>query len=60
MREIEVRKVLGLHKIPFEDFQKWMNHQTVGIYNDGGLDYYEYDVTRYVRMRVFGEPTIWD
>lgn len=42
MRKEKVIEIIG--KENWEDFQKWMCHQTVGIYPDGGIDYYENDV----------------
>jgi len=43
MRNEEVKEYL------FKKFLEWMAGQTVGINDDGSIDYYEYDVERYAR-----------
>jgi len=32
-------------------FIKWMQGQTVGMNEDGTIDYYEYDVERFIRYK---------
>ena len=49
MNKSEVIKLLDKHNLSIEAFYKWMNGQTVGIKN-GELDYYEYDVDRFINM----------
>ena len=43
MNKQEVQEAL------WKDFSQFMNGQTVGITEDGKLDYYESDVQRYLR-----------
>lgn len=35
----------------WEVFSNWMGGQTVGMYPDGELDYYEYDIDRFIRYK---------
>ncbi len=48
MTEPEVRKLLKENKIPWAKFAKWMFGQTVGMGKDGKINYYEWDVKRFV------------
>lgn len=43
MNEEEVKQYL------FDKFLEWLTGQTVGLNEDGSIDYYEYDVERYAR-----------
>ena len=43
----EVQTITGEH---WEEFLKWMDGQTVGIYPDGGKNYYVWDVERFMRQ----------
>lgn len=52
MREKEVKQTLKLNKLKWTEFKKWLRGQTVGVYPDGCIDYYEYDVKRFVEGEV--------
>ena len=43
MIEEEVKEYL------FKKFEEWMAGQTVGVNDDGSIDYYDSDVMRYAR-----------
>lgn len=43
MKEEEVKEYL------WESFLEWMNGQTVGINENGSIDYYDSDVMRFCR-----------
>ena len=45
----EVKKRIKEAGGSIEVFSKWMRGQTVGMYPDGSVDYYEYDVDRFIR-----------
>ena len=34
-----------------EDFHEWMDGQTVGLNEDGTVDYYDYDVDRFISYK---------
>lgn len=46
MTEKEVRKLIGNKN--WKKFLKWIAHQTVGIYDNGKIDYYDCDVQAFV------------
>ena len=48
-------KLLKEHDIPMEEFDKWINHQTVP---EGG--YYGYDVLRFIVAQEDGTEPIFD
>ena len=45
MNEAEVKELVGER---WEEFEKWMNGNTVGINDDGTIDYYRWDVERFL------------
>ena len=47
MNKEEVIKLIGEEN--WAKFGKWMNGQTVGISDDGQLNYYDWDVERFAR-----------
>ena len=49
MRLSEIEKKIGKDKLAV--FLKWMNHQTVGTYEDGETDFYDEDVERFIRYK---------
>ena len=51
MREVEAKKKIENAGGSWEVFNDWMYGQTVGIYPDGEVDIYEYDVNRFIRYR---------
>lgn len=44
----EVKNLLNQHNKSWEDFCKWMSGQTVGVYANGEIDWYEWDVKRFI------------
>ena len=48
MRESEVKKLLKENNLSWMEFKDWMRGQTVGIYPDGSLNYYDWDVGRFI------------
>lgn len=34
-----------------DEFMEWMKGQTVGLNDDGSLNYYRYDVERWIRFK---------
>lgn len=48
MVESEVKRQLEENNLPWEDFQKWMFGQTVSVLDNGQIEYYDWDVNRYV------------
>ena len=59
MTKKEVKKLLKENKLKWSDFSKWMNGQTVGM-KDGEIDYYDWDVQRYIQLLVNNKPTYFD
>ena len=49
MREEKIKQLLKEAGGDWKVFSNWMSGQTMGIYPDGELDYYEYDVERFIR-----------
>lgn len=45
----QVRQKLLDHNVSWDQFAKWMEGQTVGVYPDGSTDWYDYDVHRFIR-----------
>lgn len=59
MTENEVKALLWI------EFSKWMTGQTLGVYKNGEIDYYEHDVEAYlVKIRTGWDrqqsPGAWD
>lgn len=50
MNEKQVKKLIGNDN--WEDFLDFMKGQTVGISKNGEIDYYSYDVNRYIEGKV--------
>ena len=50
MKTDETKNVLAHAGLKWEDFLDWMDGHTVGI-RDGEVDYYECDVSRFVRNK---------
>jgi hypothetical protein len=48
MREQEVKQKLKERGLKWSDFNKWLKGQTVGVYLDGTINYYEWDVSRFI------------
>jgi len=49
MNEKSVKKILKKNNRTWEEFLKWMLGQTVGIYENGETDYYDWDVDRFIK-----------
>lgn len=47
MDKFHVIQAIG--KAFWEDFEEFMAGQTVGILNDGDINYYNYDVERFIK-----------
>lgn len=47
MNEREVKELIGDEN--WDEFEKWICGQTVGIDNNGEINYYQYDVMRFWR-----------
>lgn len=63
MKEAEVREKIERAGGSWEVFSDWMAGQTCGLDEDGTIDYYEYDVNRFLRYKCNqkNEPLIeWD
>lgn len=45
----KVLEKLKENNLKWSVFSKWMTGQTVGLTKDGAIDYYEYDVERFIR-----------
>jgi len=60
MKEKEVKKLLRKNKLKWKDFCEWMGGQTIGMNEDGSIDYYDWDVKRYIELKVKGTPTYFD
>ena len=63
MREGRVRELIGEEN--WKGFCEWMGGQTVGLYSDGGTNYYDCDVNAYLRKLQTGydrqeDPFAWD
>jgi len=52
MNKLEVIKAIGIDN--WSKFEEWMNGQTVGM-EDGELDYYKWDVERFISLLNRGE-----
>jgi hypothetical protein len=46
-KQVEIK--LKENNLKWSVFSKWMCGQTVGLNKDGTIDYYEYDVERFIR-----------
>lgn len=63
MTEAEVREKIEQAGGSWETFNDWMTGQTVGLDEDGTINYYEYDVSRFLRYKCNpkNEPLVeWD
>jgi hypothetical protein len=49
MRLEEVQEIIEAKGGSIETFFKWMRGQTIGLYDDGTSNFYEYDVERFIR-----------
>ena len=49
MTQKEVRIKLKKNGLTWRHFNEWMFGQTIGLNEDGTLDYYEWDVDRFIR-----------
>ena len=49
MRESEAKRQIEAAGGSWDVFLKWMRGQTVGMYENGETDWYEYDVNRFIR-----------
>jgi len=63
MRIKDVEKLIGKENIPA--FHRWMHGQTVGTYEDGEINYYDWDVTDFwVKLKTGNDrqenPYRWD
>lgn len=62
MRESEIKKLIG--KKNWKPFLEWMRGQTVGVYDDGEINYYPWDVDKFVTKLKTGydsqEDIGWD
>lgn len=56
----EVAKLMKKNGITMKEFDEWMFGQTVGINEDGTINYYEHDVMRFIELKVNGTPTYFD
>lgn len=45
----EVKIELDKNNIPWELFEVWMTGQTVGMDEHGEVDWFEYDVNRFIK-----------
>lgn len=57
----EAKKMVGEKN--WKEFQKWMHGQTVGIYSDGSINYYDHDVNSFIEQKKRNpkkQPTNWD
>ena len=52
MNKQEVIKLIGRNR--WKEFEKWMTGQTCGLNKDGTLDYYTWDIERFID----GKPVI--
>lgn len=59
MREKDARLKIYAAGGSWDVFNDWMRGQTVGMYEDGECDLYEYDVERFIRYKCNpkNEPT---
>ena len=55
MRLEDVKKKLKDGGLKWTSFKSWIRGQTVGIYPDGSLDYYDWDVQRYIEGEKYVE-----
>jgi len=51
MRELVAKVKIGQAGGNWGTFLKWMHGQTVGMYKDGGVNFYTYDVDRFIRYQ---------
>ena len=54
MNETKVRELLKEHDATWKDFEEFMHGQTVGINEDGSIDYYDSDIERYLASKYRG------
>lgn len=50
MTRKEVEKIIKENNLQLVDFDKFIENQTVGINEDGSVNYYRIDVERFVRI----------
>jgi len=63
MRKSEAKKKIEDAGGTWKEFEKWMFGQTVGVGDDGEIDYYDHDVNRFIgyTCNSKNEPiTEWD
>lgn len=48
MTQKELERVLTENKLELDEFNRFIENQTLGINKDGTINYYEYDVERFV------------
>ncbi|MDG6938522.1 MAG: hypothetical protein JRN42_08325, partial [Nitrososphaerota archaeon] len=63
MTEAEAREKVEGAGGSWEVFCHWMRGQTMGLNEDGSVDIYDYDVSRFIRYRCdpANEPAVeWD
>ena len=51
MTKNEAKKKIEEAGGSWEAFSRWMYGQTVGVYPSGEIDYYDYDVNRFIRYK---------
>ena len=51
MRENEARQRIKDAGGEWNTFMDWMRGQTLGLYDDGSTDFYDYDVNRFIRYK---------
>jgi hypothetical protein len=56
----KVEMILKANDLSWDEFDKWMMGQTCPLGEKGEMNYYEYDVERYVNHKKRGEHLIFD
>lgn len=51
MRREEVERLLSSYGYSFDEFEVFMNGQTVGINEDGSTNFYVWDVEKFTQMK---------
>lgn len=52
MTEKEVKSLLRKNHRKWSEFLKWMRGQTVGMYEGGATNWYDWDVERFIKNRL--------